>query len=273
MMNGAPMKHLLSVADLGRRRHRGGAAAHRLVRRGQRRADPEGAGPAGQDRRLALLRGLDPHPAVSFETAAKRLSADTMNFCVAIVVGEEGRVAARHGRDDRGHGRRRDRRAPRLAPACPWQIADWLDGRVSVINAGDGWHEHPTQALLDCYTIRQRRGRTRRAPHRHRRRRQAQPGGPVRRPRLHRPGRRGHARRAADAAAAEPRRLAGHGQPRPRRGAAEGRRRLPAAHAARAHDRGAACRRCASTPPATASPPSALRPAARRRHRDASRAR
>ncbi len=27
----------------------------------------------------------------------------------------------------------------------------------SVINAGDGWHEHPTQALLDCYTIRQHR--------------------------------------------------------------------------------------------------------------------
>ena len=25
---------------------------------------------------------------------------------------------------------------------------------ASVINGGDGWHEHPTQALLDCYTIR-----------------------------------------------------------------------------------------------------------------------
>jgi aspartate carbamoyltransferase catalytic subunit len=34
----------------------------------------------------------------------------------------------------------------------PWQIARWID--ASVINAGDGWHEHPTQALLDCYTIR-----------------------------------------------------------------------------------------------------------------------
>jgi aspartate carbamoyltransferase catalytic subunit len=39
----------------------------------------------------------------------------------------------------------------------PWQIADWVD--VSVINAGDGWHEHPTQALLDCYTIRNELGR------------------------------------------------------------------------------------------------------------------
>jgi aspartate carbamoyltransferase catalytic subunit len=38
----------------------------------------------------------------------------------------------------------------------PWQVARWLHG-PAVINAGDGWHEHPTQALLDCYTIRQER--------------------------------------------------------------------------------------------------------------------
>jgi aspartate carbamoyltransferase catalytic subunit len=38
----------------------------------------------------------------------------------------------------------------------PWQIAGWSSS--SIINGGDGWHEHPTQALLDCYTIRQRFG-------------------------------------------------------------------------------------------------------------------
>jgi aspartate carbamoyltransferase catalytic subunit len=38
----------------------------------------------------------------------------------------------------------------------PWQLASWVD--ASIINAGDGWHEHPTQALLDCYTIRHRLG-------------------------------------------------------------------------------------------------------------------
>jgi aspartate carbamoyltransferase catalytic subunit len=38
----------------------------------------------------------------------------------------------------------------------PWQVARWASS--SVINGGDGWHEHPTQALLDCYTIRQRLG-------------------------------------------------------------------------------------------------------------------
>ena len=36
----------------------------------------------------------------------------------------------------------------------PAQVAGWVD--ASVVNAGDGWHEHPTQALLDCYTIRER---------------------------------------------------------------------------------------------------------------------
>ena len=36
---------------------------------------------------------------------------------------------------------------------APAAVARWVD--ASVVNAGDGWHEHPTQALLDCYTIRQ----------------------------------------------------------------------------------------------------------------------
>jgi aspartate carbamoyltransferase catalytic subunit len=38
----------------------------------------------------------------------------------------------------------------------PAQIARWTDS--SVLNAGDGQHEHPTQALLDCYTLRQHVG-------------------------------------------------------------------------------------------------------------------
>jgi aspartate carbamoyltransferase catalytic subunit len=33
----------------------------------------------------------------------------------------------------------------------PWQLSDWTD--ASIINAGDGWHQHPTQALLDSFTI------------------------------------------------------------------------------------------------------------------------
>jgi aspartate carbamoyltransferase catalytic subunit len=39
----------------------------------------------------------------------------------------------------------------------PWQLTKWVDAHV--LNAGDGTHEHPTQALLDLYTMRERHGR------------------------------------------------------------------------------------------------------------------
>jgi aspartate carbamoyltransferase catalytic subunit len=97
---------------------------------------------------------------LSFETAAKRLSADTMTFSVStssVKKGESLRdtvetiaamgvdaVVVRHG-----------------SSGVPWQIARWID--ASVVNAGDGWHEHPTQALLDCYTIRAEHPRARAA--------------------------------------------------------------------------------------------------------------
>ena len=143
---------------------------------------------------------------LSFETAAKRLSADTMTFSVStssVKKGESLRDTAQTieamGIDAIVVRHALGRRAAR--------IAEWVD--AAVINAGDGWHEHPTQALLDCYTIRQHLGGARGPPHRHRRRHQAQPGGPLRRARLHRPRRRGHPRRPAHPAAAEPRRLAG----------------------------------------------------------------
>ena len=57
---------------------------------------------------------------------------------------------------------------------APWRVADWVD--AAVVNAGDGWHEHPTQALLDSYTIRQHLGARRRQAHRDRRRHQALAG-------------------------------------------------------------------------------------------------
>jgi aspartate carbamoyltransferase catalytic subunit len=92
---------------------------------------------------------------LSFETAAKRLGADTMTFSVgtsSVKKGESVRdtlqtieamgvdaVVVRHS-----------------SAGVPVQVARW--GTSAVINAGDGWHEHPTQALLDCYTIRQRLG-------------------------------------------------------------------------------------------------------------------
>ena len=93
---------------------------------------------------------------LSFETAAKRLSADTMNFAVSsssVNKGESLRdtieTIAAMGVDAFVIRHK--------SSGVPWQIDRWTD--AAVINAGDGWHAHPTQALLDCYTIRTALGR------------------------------------------------------------------------------------------------------------------
>ena len=94
---------------------------------------------------------------LSFETAAKRLSADTMTFAVgqsSVNKGESLRdtietIAAMGV--DAFVVRHRSSGAPLLVDG--WTTA-------SVINAGDGWHAHPTQALLDAYTIRVALNRT-----------------------------------------------------------------------------------------------------------------
>ena len=92
---------------------------------------------------------------LSFETAAKRLSADTMNFSVSTSSVKKGESLRDTVETIEAMGI--DAVVVRHASAgVPWQIARWVD--APVINAGDGWHEHLTQALLDCYTIRQSRG-------------------------------------------------------------------------------------------------------------------
>jgi aspartate carbamoyltransferase catalytic subunit len=91
---------------------------------------------------------------LSFEAAAKRLSADVMTFTgssSSLNKGESLRdtvlTIAAMGADAFvvRHG----------CAGVPAQVAGWLDqaGGASVLNAGDGAHEHPTQALLDCFTI------------------------------------------------------------------------------------------------------------------------
>jgi aspartate carbamoyltransferase catalytic subunit len=90
------------------------------------------------------------------ETAARRLSADTMTFSLStssVKKGESLRdtvqtidamgidaIVVRHG-----------------AAGAPNRVAQWSG--ASVINAGDGMHEHPTQALLDAFTIREHKKR------------------------------------------------------------------------------------------------------------------
>ncbi len=92
---------------------------------------------------------------LSFEAAAKQLSADTLNFTVrssSVNKGESVRdtvqtidamgidaIVVRHS-----------------CAGVPHRVGDWID--ASVINAGDGRHEHPTQALLDLYTARSHLG-------------------------------------------------------------------------------------------------------------------
>jgi aspartate carbamoyltransferase catalytic subunit len=94
---------------------------------------------------------------LSFETAAKRLSADTMTFSVSTSSLNKGESLRDTVETIQAMGV--DALIVRHSGAgVPWQVAEWTSG-PSVINAGDGWHEHPTQALLDCYTIRQQRAR------------------------------------------------------------------------------------------------------------------
>jgi aspartate carbamoyltransferase catalytic subunit len=89
---------------------------------------------------------------ISFEIAAKRLSADVINFSTggsSVAKGESLKdtaltleamgadaIVIRHS-----------------SSGAPHTLSRWV--RASVINAGDGTHEHPTQALLDLYTIRE----------------------------------------------------------------------------------------------------------------------
>src|SRR3954470_10672341 len=93
----------------------------------------------------------------SFDTAAKRLSADTMNFTVSSSSVNKGESLRDTIETIAAMGvdafviRHKSR-------GVPWQVGQW--SRASVINAGDGWHAHPTQALLDCYTIRTALNRT-----------------------------------------------------------------------------------------------------------------
>jgi aspartate carbamoyltransferase catalytic subunit len=150
------MKHLLSIADLDAEDlDQLMRLTDRFVEVSQRQIPKV---PALRGKNVVWLFYEDStRTRLSFEQAAKRLSADTMTFSVgssSVKKGESLRdtvltieamgvdgVVVRHG-----------------SAGVPWQIARWLEDRVSVVNAGDGWHEHPTQALLDSYTIREHRG-------------------------------------------------------------------------------------------------------------------
>ena len=92
----------------------------------------------------------------SFELAAKRLSADVINFSPStssVVKGETLIDTARNIESMQAdiivlrHS----------SPGAAENLARYV--QASVINAGDGWHEHPTQALLDVFTIKEKKGK------------------------------------------------------------------------------------------------------------------
>jgi aspartate carbamoyltransferase catalytic subunit len=148
------MRHLLSTKDLGR------DEAISLLDIAEDMADVANR----EVRKLPTLRGRtvvnlffedSTRTRISFEAAAKRLSADVINFSAkgsSVSKGESlkdtAQTLAAMGADAvviRHH-----------ASGAPLVLArsGWVD--AGIINAGDGTHEHPTQALLDAFTIRRR---------------------------------------------------------------------------------------------------------------------
>ncbi|MBA2554412.1 MAG: aspartate carbamoyltransferase, partial [Geodermatophilaceae bacterium] len=149
-------KHLLSAADLDR---------DEAILVLDTAAQIEAALAGREVKKLPTLRGRtvvnlffedSTRTRISFELAAKRLSADVINFSAkgsSVSKGESLKdtaltleamgadaVVVRHSMS-----------------GAPHRLAQWVRG--SVVNAGDGTHEHPTQALLDAFTMRSRLGR------------------------------------------------------------------------------------------------------------------
>jgi aspartate carbamoyltransferase catalytic subunit len=92
----------------------------------------------------------------SFELAAKRLSADVINFSAKGSSVSKGESLKDTALTLEAMGA--DAVVIRHAySGAPHRLAGWVAG--SVLNAGDGTHEHPTQALLDAFTMRRRLGR------------------------------------------------------------------------------------------------------------------
>jgi aspartate carbamoyltransferase catalytic subunit len=149
------MRHLLSIDDLG-----GSGGIDDVMRltdafvEVSARAIPKV--PALRGKTVASLFYEDStRTRLSFETAAKRLSADTMNFSISTSSVSKGESLRDTAQTVAAMGV--DCVVVRHSSAgAPNRVADWTD--AAVVNAGDGWHEHPTQALLDGYTIRQRLG-------------------------------------------------------------------------------------------------------------------
>jgi aspartate carbamoyltransferase catalytic subunit len=148
------MKHLLSTRDLDR------ATALQILDV----AEDMAATQQREVKKLPTLRGKtvvnlffedSTRTRISFEAAAKRLSADVINFAAkgsSVSKGESLQDTAQTLEAIGADGivlRHPASGAPAVLAGSGWIAA-------SVVNAGDGTHEHPTQALLDAFTLRRR---------------------------------------------------------------------------------------------------------------------
>jgi aspartate carbamoyltransferase catalytic subunit len=147
-------RHLISIADLTR------DDIERVLERAESFAEVSGR----EIKKVPTLRGRtvinlfyesSTRTSASFEIAAKRLSADTVNIKSAGSSVDKGESL----KDTVQTLSAYDPaliviRSPHAGAAG--LVARWTS--ASVVNAGDGKHEHPTQALLDLYTLRRRIG-------------------------------------------------------------------------------------------------------------------
>lgn len=147
------MKHLTSIRELDR------GEAIELLDNAQELSSVN----SREVKKLPALRGKtvvnlfyenSTRTRISFEIAAKRLSADVINFAAATSSVSKGESLKDTAQTLEALGA--DAiviRHPMSGAAQTLSTKNWISG--SVVNAGDGSHEHPTQALLDALTIRQ----------------------------------------------------------------------------------------------------------------------
>ncbi len=148
------MNHLLSIEDLDRE------AIERIVSQAARFAEVSDR----EIKKVPALRGrmvlnlfyeASTRTRSSFELAAKRLSADVVNFAASGSSVEKGESLKDTVLTLSAH------KPDAIVLRTPWAGAAELVSRwcsAAIVNAGDGKHEHPTQALLDVYTLRGRLG-------------------------------------------------------------------------------------------------------------------
>ncbi len=148
------MRHLLSIEDLDR------GAIERICDRAASFAEVSHR----EIKKVPALRGrtvlnlfyeASTRTRSSFELAAKRLSADVVNFAASGSSVEKGESLKDTVLTLNAH------KPDAIIIRTPWAgaaalVAQWTP--AAVVNAGDGKHEHPTQALLDVYTLRRRLG-------------------------------------------------------------------------------------------------------------------